>query len=53
MRIPCKRVPIRFFFAFQTNEISLGRLNITVRHSFIGDMENIISNTVLASTFNS
>ena len=52
MRIPCKRVPIRKRFAFQTNEISLGRLNITVRNSFIGDIENIISNTDSASTFN-
>ena len=51
--MPCKCVPARLISAFQTNKRPLGRPNITVRHSFIHDIEKIISNVDPAGTFNS
>ena len=39
IRMPCKCVPARLPSAFQRNKRPLGRPNITVRHSFINDIE--------------
>ena len=39
IRMPCKCVPARLISAFQTNKRPLSRPNITVRHSFINDIE--------------
>ena len=51
--MPCKCVPARLISAFQTKKRPLGRPNITVRHSFINDIEKNISNVDPAGTFNS
>ena len=51
--MPCKCVPARLISAFQTNKRPLGRPNITVIHSFINDIEKIISNIDPTGTFNS
>ena len=51
--MPCKYVPARLISVFQTNKRPLGRLNITVRHLFINDIEKIISNIDPAGNFNS
>ena len=51
--MPYKCVPARLISAFQTKKRPLGRPNITVRHSFINDIEKIISNVDPAGTFNS
>ena len=53
IRMLCKCVPARLISAFQTNQRPLGRPNITVKYSFINDIENNISNVDLAGTFNS
>ena len=39
IRMPCKGVPARVISAFQIEKRPLGRPNITVRHSFISDIE--------------
>ena len=49
----CKCVLSRLISTFQTNKRPLGRPNITVRHSFINDIEKIISKVDPAGTFNS
>ena len=49
--MPCKCVPARLISAFQTKKRPIGRPNITVRHSFINDIEKIISNVDPAGTF--
>ena len=51
--MPCKCVPARLITVFKINKRPLGRSNITVRHSFINDIEKIISNVDPAGTFNS
>ena len=51
--MPCKCVPVRLISTFRTNKRPLGRPNITVRHWFINNIENIISNVDSAGTFNS
>ena len=51
--MPCKCVPGRLISGFQTNKRPLGRPNITVIHSFINDIEKIISNVDPTGTFNS
>ena len=48
-----KCVPARLFSAFQMEKRPLGRPNITVWHSFISDIGNIISNVDPAGSFNS
>ena len=50
--MPCKCIPARLISTFQTNKIPLGRPNITVRHSFINDIEKIIWNVDPAGIFN-
>ena len=49
----CKCLPARLISAFQTNKRPLGRPNIIVRHSFINDIEKIISIVDPAGTLNS
>ena len=39
-------------FCFSNKKRPLGRSNITVRHSFINDIETIISNAVPVGSFN-
>ena len=51
--MPCKYVPARLIFAFQTNKGPLGTPNITVRYAFINGIEIIVSNVDPAGTFNS
>ena len=40
IRIPCKYVQTKLFSSYQTKKRPLDRSNITVRHSFINDIEN-------------
>ena len=51
IRMACKCIPVRLISTFQTNERTLDRPNITVRHSFINDIEKFISNVDSAGTF--
>ena len=53
IRMTCKGVPVRLIFAFQMERRPLGRPNITVQHSFISNIEKIISNVDPVGRFNS
>ena len=53
IRMPCKYISARFISVFQRNKRPIGRPNITVRHSFINDIEKIVSNVDPSGTFNS
>ena len=49
----CKGVPVRLISAFQMERRPLGRPNITVQHSFISNIEKIISDVDPVGRFNS
>ena len=53
IRIPYKFVPAKLISAFQMRKMPVSRPNITMRHSFISDIENMISNIDSAGSFNS
>ena len=52
IRMPYKYVPARLISTFKTNNKHLGRPNMTIRHSFINDIE-FFFNVDPAGTFNS